>query len=1270
MRFPHKIFLLIIFISTLGIRPAFSGDTIHYSINWLSPIPSWFKVDSASGKVLLNFQDAKHNVQGIPVFIQSLPIEENCSEVKLNIISLSFDTIPLSNKISHSNEIPESLSFSAAIIKEQKKKLVQITFVPFIKKNEKLFLVKGFKAELIKNKDYSIKKGIPDRWKSSSVLNTNVWRKIAVSKTGVYKISFSELKDLGIANPAEVRVFGNGGAMLSEKFSEYNTDDLNEIPLYISKGSDNIFNEGDFILFYATGPINWTYDPVNRRFTHSRHNYNDKVYYFITSGGTGKLISDITLPDSPEELVLNSFVDYDVHEENLYNLIRSGRNWYGEQFGTETSRNFNFTFPSPVENNLFSIEGQLLARSEIGTGYTIKYNNQTLVNQTMNRIYTSDETSNYADIKSFVVKTPITSKDVAINISFDKKGDASAEGWIDYLRVNVRRKLIFNADQLMFRDTAAIFQNKTVRYNIDNCTSELMLWDVSTVNSAKKIPYTLSGQQISFKAFTDTLHNYVLFDPSKVFAPDFLKEEGNIVANQNLHATPHVQMVIIAPEKFLTEAEELANIHRNIDNLTVMIVTPEQIYNEFSSGNPDPVAYRNFMKMLYDKATDPEDHPKYLLLFGDGSYKNLSTKTDAANSNLILTYQSDNSLRPVSSYVSDDFFGLLDDEEVITSGALDIGIGRLPVTTVSQAKGIINKIKKYISANSSGSWKNNICFIADDEDGNIHMSQADQLANYLNINFPSYNAIKLYSDAFPQITTSSGPRYPEVNKAIENTLNLGTLIMNYTGHGGEEGLAHEQILRHEEVKSWRNTIYPLFVTATCEFSRFDDYEITTAGEDVLLNENGGGIALFTTTRLVYSGPNFVLNQEFYKNFEAKDESGEFLRLGDLMRRTKNAAGSDVNKLCFTLLGDPALRLAYPHLKVQTTEINGREVGTYLDTLKAYNEVTVKGKITDNTGNTLTGFNGVVYPSLYDKEQAVESLNNDNTTPFNFKQRESILFKGRASVKNGEFEFSFVVPREIAYNFGNGKLSYYASDENTDAAGFFNQLVVGGISSQSNIDNAGPEINLYLNDYNFRNGGVTNQIPLLLADLSDDNGINISGTGIGHNITGILDENTSNSFILNNYFESEIDNFRKGTIRYILPQLKGGKHTLTVKAWDIFNNSTTAEITFEVADSSSLVVKNLYNYPNPFSGSTTFVFDHNQPGKNLEAELQIYNTMGSLIARETFNILTDGFSSGPLFWDGKNIYYKKLERGIYIYRFVFRYNGSEIVSESKKMVVSE
>lgn len=1264
--FRIKVFLILLFFS-FNVSDIYSQDTLKFSFNWLSPLHSWFDADSLSNKVILNFEGAKHNSEGIPVFSKLYPLADNCSEANVKVISYSIDTILNSDAYSHFSNIPENLSADSKILTENKYKRLQISIIPLIRKNGKILRIKSISVCVVKQTQVTLKKGIATQWVNSSVLSSGTWRKIAISKTGVFKLSFSEIKSLGFENPTNVKIYGNGGCMLPEMFSGSEKDDLAEIPIYFQNGNDGTFGEGDFILFYATGPVAWSYDSSTKKFVHRKHLYSENSYYFITDGANGLKMVDGETIAAPEDVSVSEFLDYAVHEENLYNLIKSGRTWYGEEFSTTTSRNFTFSFPNPVESSILSLEGEVLARSGSFSGFSISCTDNSW-NQNMSAVNTSDEASNHADIRTFKLNSTLSGKDVSVKINFDKKGNSSAEGWLSFLRLNARRNLSYADDQLLFRDTVAYIQNKIVKYNINNVNSGLLIWDVTKLHNVSNVKYSLEGSVASFKSITDTLREFVVFDPAKAPTPDLLNDSVRIIDNQNLHALSNIHMVIISHKDFLSEAEELAEIHRTNDNLNVVTVTPDQIYNEFSSGIPDPAAYRNFLKMLYDRSNTGTDSLRYLLLFGDGSYMNLTSSQAKLNTNYILTFQSENSLRPVSSYVSDDYFGLLDDNESMEAGLLDIGIGRFPVSTKEQARGIINKIKSYISLQSAGNWRNNITFIADDEDNGTHMSQANQLASILETGFPAYNPIKIYSDAYPQVITSSGPRYPEVNKAIENTLNRGTLVVNYTGHGGEEGLAHEQIVKHEEVKNWGNEFYPLFVTATCEFSRYDDYERTSAGEDVLLNPNGGGIGLLTTTRLVYSGPNFVLNQQFYNNFAQRDKDGKYLKLGDILKKSKNASGSDINKLCFTLLGDPALQLAYPKINVTTTQINSQDVNSLTDTLKAYQEVAVKGIITDEAGNKQTNFNGTVYPSLFDKAQTVTTLSNDNEAPFTFNQQESLLYKGKTTVKNGDFEFSFVVPRDIMYNYGKGKLSYYATNQNIDATGYFDNFIIGGISQGNNTDNQGPDINLYLNDTNFKSGGLTNQYPILFAELTDESGINIAGTSIGHNIVATLDNNTSNSMILNNNFESSIDNYKSGSITYKLPKIEPGKHTLSLKAWDIFNNSATAEIAFEVADSSQFLIKNVYNYPNPFSERTYFIFEHNQPEKNFEAELQIYSVTGQLVNTKVYNIQSEGFSSGPIEYDGTGN--KKLGRGIYIYRFILRYQNKEITSESKKMVISD
>ena len=542
--------------------------------------------------------------------------------------------------------------------------------------------------------------------------------------------------------------------------------------------------------------------------------------------------------------------------------------------------------------------------------------------------------------------------------------------------------------------------------------------------------------------------------------------------------------------------------------------------------------------MLYDRASSENEIPRYLLLFGDGSYDNKSN--DINNTNFILTYQSENSINPAYSFVTDDFFGLLDDNEGGATGLLDVGIGRFPVKSVEEAQSMIDKVLNYTNVNTMGDWRNSLCFIADDEDNNIHMKNANALTTLIDTTYPEYIIEKIFLDAYPQISTPNGERYPEVNTAINNKINKGTLIINYIGHGNELKLAHENILGINDIASWENMDkLPLFITATCEFSRFDDIgrnssgeitQPTSAGEHILLNQNGGGIALLSTTRLVYSDLNFILNQNFYKYVFQRDKN---YRLGDVLRLTKIISGASHNKRNFTLLGDPALQLAYPKNIIITDSINGKNISVNIDTLKALSQVKISGYIEASNGIRLNDFNGTISPVVFDKVTTLSTLSNDGTPKMNFDVQNNILYKGKASVTNGNFSFTFIIPKDISYNLGFGKISYYAHNNNYDAHGYCKNILIGGSADSLITDNRGPSINLYMNNKNFVFGGITDENPILLAFVKDGYGINTVGSGIGHDITAILDNNPSNLIVLNDYYESDINSYRSGKIEYQL-----------------------------------------------------------------------------------------------------------------------------------------
>jgi hypothetical protein len=521
----------------------------------------------------------------------------------------------------------------------------------------------------------------------------------------------------------------------------------------------------------------------------------------------------------------------------------------------------------------------------------------------------------------------------------------------------------------------------------------------------------------------------------------------------------------------------------------------------------------------------------------------------------------------------------------------------------------------------------------------------------------------------------AGERYPEVNRAIGDRMKKGALIMNYIGHGSEKGLAHEEILTISDIKNWDNPgRFPLFMTATCEFSRFDDTTTISAGEWVLLNPTGGGIGLFSTTRLVYSSPNFILNREFYNYAFERNQQGAPYRLGDIMRLTKNGIGEEQNKLNFTLLGDPAMILSYPSMNIYMDQINGKPVAEFTDTLKALTRTVVTGHVTDLSGNKLTDFNGIVIPTVYDKEIALTNLANDGGPVMEFTVRNSILFRGKASVTNGDFTFSFLVPKDIGYQIGSGKFSFYGKSDITDAHGVEQRIRIGGSEGASIEDQVGPEINVFLNDTTFVEGGIAGDNPILLIRVRDDSGINTTGNGIGHDITAVLDGNQQNVLVLNDYYESDLDEYRSGTIRYPLGKLAPGQHTLKVKVWDVLNNSSESDLTFTVSASDEIVLDHVLNYPNPFTTKTDFYFEHNQGDQSLDVLIQVFTVGGRLVksfeflAADQTEIQPGSFRVGPVTWDGLDDFGDPIGRGTYFYRVRVRTPDGKTKDAFQKLVI--
>jgi len=1122
----------------------------------------------------------------------------------------------------------------------------------------------NFAGEIPINKEYAY--SLNTDTINQSVLNSGTWYKIKVYEDGIYKLSYDDITGMGFNNPTDIRIYGNGGSMLPLMNSESRPYDLVECAIYMHYGADGVFNQGDFILFYGKGPLRYGLNHSNGLFEHEIHGFSMASYYFVTTGkGPGKKVIDKEPPEGNPAVFVDTYNDFFFHDVNRYNFLKSGRQWFGQKINYSAYDTL-LVFPDRDVNSPVYLKANVVSRSANAKAFTFKSGGQQLGSIVLNAVNLSNTTGVYANQKSDIFTFSPQNENINLNISYNLSS-SSDEGYIDYYTINTRRNLVINSDAFFFRDKESAGEGIIAQFELQNGLPNTMIWELSPDGDIYKMDAIISGTDIMFKAYVDDITEYVAVNPLGNFPKPVINgqnsDTGN-VPNQNLHGYGPHQMLIVTHPLFKAAADSLAEYRRTNDNMSVLVVTTDEVYNEFSSGAADVSAIRDFARMLFLRYRNDPDSLRYLLLFGDGSYNNISNKN--GNPNFIPTYQSESSLNASTSYVSDDFFGLLEDNEggaeVMEAFSLDIGIGRLPAKTADEAMVLFRKIKMYHSEKEKPEWRNNILFVGDDEDGNLHMSQANQLADMVQEENPSYIVKKVLLDAYKQESTSSGARYPDVNRIIYEQFHKGILIFNYTGHGGKRGLSAEQILMREDLDRYTNKSFlPLFVTATCEFSRFDDVaeeggqilESTSAGETALLNPNGGSIALLSTTRIVYSDRNHFLNTQFYNVVFERDDYGEYYRLGDIIRMTKDSAGNERNKLSFILLGDPSLKLAAPGYNVVTDSINGISVDLPTDTLKAYSTVRISGHIVDIDNNILEDFNGIIYPSVFDKLQTVTSLANDGGEPFQFDLRDNLIFKGKASVTNGRFSFEFNVPRDIKYSYGTGKITYYSKAPEMDAHGFFKDFIIGGTELSPVIDDEGPEIDLYMNDETFNNQGITNNSPVIYAKISDGSGINTTGNGIGHDITGILDDNTSNPIILNDFFESELDDYKSGTLVYPLYDLSEGWHSLKVKVWDIYNNSSEKSIEFRVLPPNIIITAKVMNFPNPAAEYTFFRFEHNRPDEELEVILQVYDLTGKLVYNMEKTVISNGFVSDPIEWDLKDINNNYLRQGVYPYRIIVK-----------------
>lgn len=1300
------ILVLLFFIRFVGYSQITNQNLTNSSLNKISEITSELnKIPFLSN----THRDTKKG--NLPYYLQHYILQgNNIPSFKLeNIFTRELSAKELEEISSFKNYITSDFELSSSIGKSGQEQLVYAKIIP-IRLNlttNKYELLENYtptwdsqnsNTSLSNNKLKSNKKTATV---NTSVLATGLWYKVGVTKDGVYKIDKAFLTNLGInvtgIDPRNIRVYGNGGKLMPEKNSDFRYDDLLENTITVIGENDGVFDNTDYIIFYGQSTDSWKHIPGSKMpFDHQIHYFSDTSFYFITADlGAGKRVSSQSSLSNSPNTITSTGDFYGYHEQNATNVVKSGREFYGEKFDLNTSYSIPFNIPDGAIGDSLYVKSSVLSRSDVASTYAVNFNNGSF-----SFTCAATNTSSYlADVGYPGGSSKgglLASDNLFVTVS---KITAQATGWLDNIVFNCRRNLIFNQSQFNFRDRKTVLGASTfAKFTFtNNNTNSPIIWDVTNPFDIKEQLYNTNSSILDFTSTTDSLREYCIFTHNQAYVP----AAYGTIPNQNLHGVLQADFVIVTNPLFLAEAQRIAAIHQQYDTLTYAIATTQEVYNEFSSGTPDIGGIRDFVKMLYKRPTDPNLATKYLLLIGDGSYKNKDINV-SGNTALIPTYQTSNSTSFTNSFVSDDFFAMMDD----TEGSLDssnddslspsrgdlpdLGVGRFPVKNKAEAIAVTNKIEHYYKRNfgfnvnaiesscvtaendyPQGDWRNWVCFVGDDEDNNEHVNQANSLANKIYNGNKYYNVDKIFLDSYVQYSTPGGDRYPDAVNDLNRRIDRGALIVNYTGHGGELGLAEERIVEISQILGWKNkNNLPLMVTATCEFSRFDDPDRTSAGEYCLLNENGGAIGLMTTVRLAFSGLNFTLNNSFYDHALTPMANGKMPHLGDLYRLTKRDIGFLQQYMNFVILGDPALKLAYPEQRIFTSTINSHVLTpTSSDTLSALSLVSVTGYVGDKNGNKLTSFNGVVYPTVFDKESTILTLANDPTSyVIPFLLQKNIIYKGKSEVINGDFTFSFLVPVDISYNFGKGKISYYAHNGVNDANGYYDKIVIGGSNQNAVLDNQGPTISLFMNDEKFVSGGITNENPKVFAKISDNSGINTIGTGIGHDVVAILDENTSKPIILNDYYVSDLNTYQSGKIRYPLNELQEGNHTLSLKVWDVQNNSSRSVTDFVVSSQAELALTHILNYPNPFTTKTKFFIEHNQCCTSLKVLIQVYTITGKVVKSINQTINNEGFRFDGIEWDGKDEFGDKLARGVYIYRVSVTDGSKKKADKIEKLVI--
>ncbi len=1117
----------------------------------------------------------------------------------------------------------------------------------------------------------------------TSVLSSGDWYKIPISENGVYKLDVQYFKSLGIntdnINPDKIRIFGNGGRMLAQANSTIRKDDLYENSIEVQSGNDGKFNGNDYVLFFAEG-AHQVYMDTNEVLTHQLNLYSDQNYYFLNvEQAIGKRISDQVSLSNPVnfETCGPNLKYYEVDETNF---IKSGRMWFGPEMDFVTNQEISFSMPELCTGSNIKMNFRGAARSCNGVSslFTV-YEGGTPMDTVVfppvdcNR---TDETYyawvNQASV-SYIPVSNGTDGSLELNAVYTK--GSLSKAYIDYIEVEYEEKW-------KIQDYATFYCRKPGLTNLSLVGNNGTIWDVTNSLDPVRISTNSGSNSTDFTIQIDSAKTFVTFRNNGFKTP----VAGFKIPNQNLHALTQADYIIVTQSSLSNASNQLATFHQGLGQ-TTHVVFLNEIYNEFSSGKQDVTAIRDFVKMFYDRAgMDTLNMLKSLCLMGDGQY---DPKGRVQGVNIVPTYQSRESSRGPNSYSSDDYFSFLDDNEGfwgegtnlfagdtrIDNHFCDIGVGRIPAQNETEAINFVNKIIQYATnTDARGPWRNKALFIGDVKFGTgvecFHMDDADKCATKAQSAYNCLNVDKIYLDTYPQVNVSDGVRFPDAKNKLLDRLGEGQLIVNYTGHGSNAAWSNSRILEVANITTLKNGYrLPFYVTATCEFGRWD-LPTTQAGAELLLSNNeGGAIGLFTSARVVYSTANLAFNLYFYNHALYYDNTNQrYLTLSEIYIRTKNESWtSPINSRNFSLLADPGLTLNYPKENAVLTSINGKTVvSSVSDTIKAKQLVTLQGEIRNKVGTKQSNFTGDLYVTIYDKPSTLKTYNCNSAFPL----QKNTIFNGVVSVVNGDFTSQFVVPLDINYEAGFGKISMYAGSNSTDAGGCNTNIVICCTDTNAIADSLGPDIFAFLNDEKcWIDGGLVGQNPVLNIKLKDLSGINTTGIGIGREVLAVLDDNVNAPYILNEYYTANKNSYQEGTVKFQMRDIASGEHSLKIKAWDVNNNSAETYLKFIVANDAKIAMDHVLNYPNPFTTKTTFFFEHNKIGENIDVHIQIFTITGKVVKTFNENIYAEGHICDRIEWDGLDEFGDKIGRGAYVYKVTLRVpRTGETIHKYEKLVI--